>query len=76
VIAGSQLILKVIERYPVLVVAGGALLGYIAGEMFVREAVLAPWIDARGHWIHWGLPIACALLVVVVAKVMERRRHR
>ncbi|HEY7905070.1 MAG TPA: TerC family protein [Casimicrobiaceae bacterium] len=76
VIAGSQLILKVIERYPVLVVAGGALLGYIAGEMFVREAVLAPWIDARGHWIHWGLPIACALLVVVVAKVMERRQHR
>jgi YjbE family integral membrane protein len=75
VIAGSQLILKVIERYPVLVTAGGALLGYIAGEMFVREAVLAPWIDAHGHWVHWAIPAACAVLVVVIARVLEKRRR-
>jgi YjbE family integral membrane protein len=75
VIAGSQLILKVIERYPVLVVAGGALLGYIAGEMFVREPVLAPWLDARGHWVHWAIPAGCAVLVVVIARLLERR-HR
>ena len=75
VIAGSQLILKLIERFPILIVGGGALLGYIAGEMFVREPVLAPWIEARGHWMHWALPVACAVLVVVVAKAMERRRR-
>ena len=76
VIVGSQLILKVIERFPMLVVAGGALLGYIAGEMFVREAVLVPYIDAHAHWLHWSLPIICAALVVVVAKGMEMRRGR
>ena len=75
VIAGSQLILKVIERFPVLVVAGGALLGYIAGEMFVREPVLAPWIDPHGHWLHWAIPAGCAVLVVVIARLLERR-HR
>jgi YjbE family integral membrane protein len=74
VIVGSQLILKVIERFPVLIVAGGALLGYIAGEMFVREAVLAPWIDGHGHWLHWAIPAGCAALVVVIAKGLEWRR--
>ena len=75
VIAGSQLILKLIERFPILVVVGGALLGYIAGEMFVREAVLAPWIDAHAHWLHWGLPVGCAILVVAIARVLEKRRR-
>ena len=74
VIVGSQLILKVIERFPVLIIAGGALLGYIAGEMFVREAVLVPWIDGHAHWLHLGLPIGCAVLVVLFAKGLERRR--
>ena len=35
VVVGSQLIMKLIERFPWLVVAGGGLLGYIAGEMIV-----------------------------------------
>ena len=74
VIVGSQLILKVIERFPVLIVAGGALLGYIAGEMFVREAVLTPWIDGHGHWLHWAIPAGSAALVVVIAKGLEWRR--
>ncbi len=76
VVVGSQLILKLIERMPLLVMGGGALLGYIAGEMFVREPVLTPAIDAHAHWLHWGLPIGCAVLVVVVAKLIERRHRR
>ncbi|MBS0324990.1 MAG: TerC family protein, partial [Proteobacteria bacterium] len=35
IIAGAQLVLKMIERYPVLIVAGGGLLGWIAGELCV-----------------------------------------
>jgi YjbE family integral membrane protein len=73
VIAGSQIILRMIERMPILIVAGGALLGYIAGEMFVREPVLEPWIAAR-RWAHWAVPATCAVLVVVVAKGLHWRR--
>ncbi len=73
VIVGSQLILKLIERMPVLIVAGGALLGYIAGEMFVREPVLEPWLHGLGHAAHWIIPLACAVGVVAVAKFLERR---
>ena len=74
VVVGSQLILKLIQRFPILVVGGGALLGYIAGEMFVREPVLEPFIDAHAHWLHWALPIICAVLVVAVAKLLSGRR--
>jgi YjbE family integral membrane protein len=35
VIAGSQIIMKLIERFPFLILAGGGLLGWVAGEMFV-----------------------------------------
>ena len=76
VIVGSQLILKLIQRFPILVIGGGGLLGYIAGEMLVREPVLLPTIDAYAHWLHWSLPLICAVLVVAAAKWVERRRHR
>ena len=38
VIAGSQLILKLIERFPLIILAGGGLLGWIAGKMLVEDA--------------------------------------
>ena len=36
----SQLVLKLIDRYPWIIYAGGALLGYVAGEMLATEAAL------------------------------------
>ncbi|TMG83225.1 MAG: TerC family protein, partial [Betaproteobacteria bacterium] len=47
VIVGSQIIMKLIERFPVVVLAGGGLLGYIAGEMAVEDPVIQPWIAAN-----------------------------
>ena len=47
VIAGSQVIMKLIERFPFLILAGGGLLGWVAGEMIVEDVALAPWIDAN-----------------------------
>ena len=40
VVVGSQLIMKLIERFPSLVVAGGGLLGYIAGEIAIEDAAV------------------------------------
>jgi YjbE family integral membrane protein len=37
VVVGAQLIMKLIERFPILITAGGGLLGYVAGEMMVRR---------------------------------------
>jgi YjbE family integral membrane protein len=73
VIAGSQLIMKLVERFPILILAGGGLLGYVAGEMLVTDVVVQPWIDANAHWLHWAIPAAGIAIVVGVAKWMQAR---
>lgn len=74
VIAGSQVILALIERFPVLVLAGGGLLGYVAGEMIVEDAAVVHWIEANARWLMWAVPAVGIVLVIAVAKWMQRRR--
>ena len=73
VIVGAQLIMKLIERFPILIVAGGGLLGYVAGEMMVQDTAVAPWINVHAAWLHWVLPVTGIVIVVGVAKWMQMR---
>ena len=69
IIAGSALLMKVMETFPILVWAGGALLGWVAGEIIVKDAAVAisymgqewrrqgpPWAagSARSSWWRLG----------------------
>ena len=69
----SQLVLKLIDRYPLIIYIGGALLGYVAGEMLVTEALFATIIEAH-HYLHWLVPAACALLVVALGRWLAMRK--
>lgn len=69
----SQLVLKLIDRFPLIIYAGGALLGYVAGEMLVSEALFATIIEAR-HYLHWLAPLFCAMLVLVIGKWLALRK--
>ncbi|MEO8938295.1 MAG: TerC family protein [Burkholderiaceae bacterium] len=72
---GSTLLLKVIERIPLIVTAGAALLGFVAGEMAASD----PIVEGRGidgEWFATGLGVALALVVVVVGTVLARRGER
>ena len=69
----SQLVLKLIDRYPVIIFAGGALLGYVAGEMLVGEPLLGP-LFASEHYLHWLVPVVCAVLVLLVGQWLGKRR--
>src|ERR1041384_8671324 len=46
IIAGSALLMKIMERYPVLVWAGAALLGWVAGEIIIKDAAIESWLGA------------------------------
>ena len=48
IIYGSTLILNVFIRYPILIVAGAALIGWIAGEIWISDPAIAD-VDARDH---------------------------
>jgi YjbE family integral membrane protein len=69
----SQLVLKLIDRFPFIIYAGGALLGYVAGEMLVSEALFAPIVEAQ-HYLHWLVPVSCAVLVLAAGKWLAARK--
>ena len=76
VVVGAQIIMKLIERFPILIIAGGGLLGYVAGEMMVIDTAVAAWVNEHAAWMHWVVPAAGIVVVVVVAKWMQARTLR
>jgi YjbE family integral membrane protein len=76
VVVGSQIFMRLIARYPVLVVAGGGLLGYIAGEMAVEEPALQSWINANAAGVTWIAPVIGFGIVVAIGLWLTRRRKR
>lgn len=73
VVFASTFLLKVMERYPVIVTLGAGLLGYVAGEMAVTDPVAAPWIDANAHWLHTVVPAAGVAIVIGLGKFLAAR---
>jgi YjbE family integral membrane protein len=71
----SQLVLKLIDRFPFIIYAGGALLGYVAGEMLVSEALFASLVAAN-HSLHWIVPVCGALLVLAIARWLSARMEQ
>jgi len=69
----SQLVLKLIDRFPFIIYAGGALLGYVAGEMLVGEALFATIVETR-HYLHWLTPAFCAALVLAAGRWLAMRK--
>ena len=69
----SQLVLKLIDRFPFIIFAGGMLLGYVAGEMLVSETVFRPLVEAQPH-VHSLVPVLCSLLVPVAGKWLSMRK--
>jgi YjbE family integral membrane protein len=76
IVFGSTMLLKVMERLPVLITAGAALLGWLAGEMLLSDPALRQWVPHMPEaWIT-GAEILGAALVVAVGKWMQRRAAR
>jgi YjbE family integral membrane protein len=73
IIWGSQLVLKLMQRIPIIIVAGAALLGWVAGEMLVGDEAISAWIEANAHMLDTLVPAVCAVLVVIAGKWMAGR---
>jgi YjbE family integral membrane protein len=73
IVFGSTLVLKVMERFPVIIVAGAALLGWLAGEMMLTDPAIPPRLGAPSESAVRAAGIAGAILVVVLGKLLQRR---
>ncbi len=76
IIFGSTLIMKVMDRFPIIITIGGGLLGYVAGEMVVTDNAIAGWIEHHAAYLHTGLPILGAVFVVALGKWLASRQEK
>jgi len=70
----SQLILRLMDRFPVIIIGGGALLGWIALSMAIADPVVKPVLEPFRPWLNWLAPALGALIVVGVGKLVVARR--
>jgi hypothetical protein len=73
VVWGSQLVLKLMDRYPIVITAGGALLGWIGGGMIVTDPALPADLLAGVPYAKTLAAIAGAVLVVAIGKWLALR---
>jgi YjbE family integral membrane protein len=74
VVFASSLLLTLMERFPVIITLGAALLGWVAGDMAVTDPIDKPWVDAQAAFLHWGAPLVCAIAVVASGKWLAARK--
>ncbi len=77
IIAGSALLMALLDRYPILVWAGAALLGWVAGDIMIKDAALLHWIGPELiERLHLWAAVAGAAFVVATGFVIRRLRHK
>jgi YjbE family integral membrane protein len=86
VIFGATLLIKLMERFPVIITIGAGLIGWVAGEMLVADAALAPWLSGMGVVYQDGKPyvggvnleliagVAGVIVVIVAGKWFAKRK--
>ena len=73
VIFGSTMLLKLMERWPIIITIGAALLGWVAGEMAITDPLISGWVEANAHYLHWVVPPLGAVFVVLLGKWLAAR---
>jgi YjbE family integral membrane protein len=83
IVWGSQLVIKLMDRFPIIITLGGMLLGWIAGTMAVSDpAVVNPaawaWVPKlpQTDTVRYIAGIGGALLVLAIGKWVAMRRPK
>ena len=70
VIFGSTLMIKLMERFPVIVTLGAALIGWVAGETITSDHMLEGFVRIN-PWVHYAAAACGAVLVIAMGKWMQ-----
>ena len=74
VIFGSTLMIKLMERYPIIITLGAALIGWVGGETVASDAVLREF-SAANSWFHLTAAASGAAIVFAWGKLSQSRKH-
>ncbi len=73
VVFGATILMKLMERWPIIITIGAGLLGWVAGEMMVTDPSIKDWVDASAAYLHWVAPASGVVFVVVLGKWLAAR---
>ncbi len=73
IVFASSLLIGAMQRYPVIVTIGAALIGWVAGDMAWDEPVLKPYTNQVAEWANYAASALGALLVVGVGKFLQKK---
>ncbi len=61
VVFGAQLLMRLMDRFPVILYIGAAVLGYAAAEMIIADRAVGQWV--RGYELFLEVGLAAAIVV-------------
>lgn len=73
IVFGAQIILRLLDRFPIIVAGGAALLGWIAGGLIVGDPVVVPYLP-DSDVVRYGACAAGALFVLLLGRWLAQRR--
>ncbi len=73
VIFGATLLVKIMDRYPVIVTIGAGLIGFVAGEMAWEDGAFAAWTSAYPASMKYVPAVMCAIFVIVFGQWLGKR---
>jgi YjbE family integral membrane protein len=77
VVWGSGILAALMDRFEWIIWLGGGILGYVAGEMVVRDAALVSWLDdSLPSGIERAIPAVLGAAIVALAWWSSRARQR
>ncbi len=65
IVVGSSVLMRLMTRYPVIVIMGGALLGYVAGDLLLSDPLWQDLSWLKDSWIHNSLPMMLATVIAL-----------
>lgn len=74
IVWGSKFVLKLMDRFPMVITLGAALLGWIAGDMVIGDVVVKPYLVDAPSWLHYVSAASGAILVVATGKFLASRK--
>jgi YjbE family integral membrane protein len=78
IIWGSTIIMKLLDRFPIFIYLGAAILGYTAGEMILNDHKVGHLLKQYNEQLHWMIPMGGAMIVIVsgLVKIFIHSRRR
>lgn len=75
IVFGSQVVLKLLDRFPIIIYFGGGLLGWIAGGMIVSDGYVATHWPEFSFMAHYPFCIGGAAVVIIIGHLIARKKR-